>query len=64
MPKILRLRAQVVGWISWELTGSDMALGLRHDDLSAEDDQPIGGHCKTGLDWRVILGVLATCWIF
>jgi hypothetical protein len=43
MPKTLRLRAQVVGWISWELTGSDMTLGLRHDDPSAEDDQAIGG---------------------
>ncbi len=33
--------------------------------LANDSIKPEGGvRCKTGLDWRVILGVLAACWIF
>jgi hypothetical protein len=62
MPKTLRLR--IVDWLSWEIVDPDI---FRSPTMIRANDsiKPEGGvRCKTGLDWRVILVVLAACWIF
>jgi hypothetical protein len=64
MPKTFRLGAWAVGWISWEVVEPNIFRSPSHDDPCERFDQAIGDRGKTGLDWRVILGVLAACWIF